>query len=126
MATGLLAKMAALDRGDTAATERQSVIAHLSLMLNSRKDCSTANRHFGMPDFTEAVHNFPMGIVSLQRMIADLIQRYEPRLKNVSVRPVDLSTEQLVLSFEVRAQLHNGSALTLHTRLSRGGRISIS
>lgn len=126
MATALLARMSSIGHGGAAPSELQSVLAHLSLLLNTRRGSSSADPHFGMADFTDAVRNFPVGITTLQRMITDLIQHYEPRLRNVTVRPLVVSTTQLAISFQVRAQLHDGARVQLQTKLSHNGQVSIT
>lgn len=125
MTTGLLARMSELSNGSPRPGELASITAHLSELLNTRRASAPVDPRYGMPDFTDAVHNFPAGITALQRMIESVIEQYEPRLTHVSVRPLELSTERLVLRFEVRAQLHNGTRLRLETKMAHGGRIAV-
>lgn len=125
MSTALLTRMSSLGHGGNAPSELQSVLAHLSLLLNTRRGSSPADEGFGMADLTDVLRDFPAGIATLQRMIAEAIQRYEPRLKNVSVRPLGPSTAQLCVSFEVRAQLR-GTRVQLQTKLSPNGLVSVT
>lgn len=126
MSSALLARMSAISHGGAAPSELQSVVAHLTLLLNTRQGSSSIDARLGMTDFSDAMRNFPIGITTLQRMVTDLIRQYEPRLKHVTVRPLAPSTAQLSLSFEVRAELRCGARVQLQTQLSHNGQVSIT
>lgn len=118
--------MTAISRGLPPPSELESIVAHLGDLLNAPRASAPVDEHYGMPDIIAAVHNFPAGVATLQRMIADLIEQYEPRLTGVVVRPLELSTEKLTLSFEIRARLHGGAPLRIETKMNRGGHITVT
>jgi type VI secretion system protein len=126
MAGGLLDRMTMRLRGQRVATPEDAVLEHLAALLNTRQGSSSLDREYGMPDITDFTHNLPTGIPTLQRMIVDVIQRYEPRLKGIVVRSSILDETALSLSFHISAQLVGGGALRFETKLSSGGLISIT
>jgi len=102
------------------------VVAHLSDMLNTRAGDSPAVPDYGLLDFQDVVHNMPDAIGMIQQAIRATILKYEPRLKNVSVRFVP-SEDPLVLRFEVVARLNDArrSVVRLRTAMIPGGRVNI-
>lgn len=108
--------------------EVESILAHLRVLLNTRRgDCVTAPE-FGIVDFADVVHEFPGGIQHLARSMRATILLHEPRLKNVAVRYVP-DEEALTLRFEITAQLARGrTTRTLHlaTTMRAGGRVDVS
>ena len=63
-----------------------SVLLHLSRILNTKVGNVQIAEDFGMPDFTDLVYNFPEAVRNLERSIRLMIQKYEPRLSAVQVR----------------------------------------
>jgi type VI secretion system protein len=64
----------------------RSVIRNLQNILNTRQGSVLIADDYGMPDFT----NFPVDDLSktateMERIIGDMIQKYEPRLRQVRV-----------------------------------------
>ena len=113
---GLLSR---LETGDRDIEMVTSVVAHLRVLLNSRAGGALTVPDFGVVDFTDIVHEVPQGVRQLQQVLRDVIQKYEPRLLQVSVRFVP-STEPLRLAFEVVGRLDDGrrSLLRLRTHLT--------
>jgi type VI secretion system lysozyme-like protein len=58
-----------------------------------------------MTDLTELVHGFPDSIMEVQRAIRTTIEKFEPRLQNVSVEYVDSGLDLLTLRFKITAQI---------------------
>lgn len=100
----------------------QSVTEHLYVLLNTCIGDSVTAPDFGLSDFSDIVHELPKGIHKIQQSIRDVILKYEPRLKNVSVRYLP-DQEPLVLRFEVVARLNDPSrsVVRLRTRMESGG-----
>ena len=126
MSGGLLQRMRYRSEGRSAASLERAILEHLLVLLNTRHGSCSMDPGYGLPDLTDLAHNVPEGIPALQRMIVDAIQRYEPRLQAVSVRPAPLSSGALSLSFEVRAELVAGGSLRFETKVSRGGQVVVT
>ncbi len=104
----------------------QSVIEHLRILLNTcNGECATVP-DYGMIDFSDIVHELPQGIHKVQQMIRNTVLKYEPRLRNVSVRFVP-SDEPLTLRFEVVARLNDESrsVIRLQTQMLSGGNFKV-
>ena len=108
--------------------EVESIVAHLRDLLNTRLGESLAAPTAGVVDFADVVHGFPEAAQTLQRSIRDAIQRFEPRLRNVTVRLVD-GREALTLVFEISARLAGqarGESLRVSTELTSDGLLRVS
>src|SRR5215510_3517087 len=105
---GLLSRLEATGtRATRGLDEHESIVEHLRVLLNARRGNSPSSPEFGIPDFSDLVHNFPGAIQVLQRAIRETILAYEPRLKQVVVKHVP-SEDPLTLRYEITAQ--TGSA----------------
>lgn len=128
MGRGLLSKLSAPSgsSGRITSVER-SIVEHLQVLLNTRQGSSSALPDYGVPDFTDYLHNFPGGVHELQRAIQESIARHEPRLRNVIVKPVHLTDDGLNLLFEVSARLVDDRrrVLRFSTSVTRGGRVAV-
>ncbi len=125
MGRGLLSRIGSRAPSEGAATEADSIVEHLRVLLNTRRGHSEAVPQFGLPEFSELAHGFPSSIQSLQRAIRDSIIEFEPRLKNVSVRHVT-DVHALVLRFEITGRLvHWKRPLKLQTRVVAGGKFDV-
>lgn len=116
---GLLSR---LGSGQRHVDKVQSVLDHLKVLLNTCQGESVTVPDFGLMDFSDIVHELPHGIHKIQQAIRNVILKYEPRLKNVSVRYIP-DEEPLVLRFEVVARLNDDSRslVRLRTSMSSGG-----
>ena len=126
MAASLLAR---IERAaDPTSTERytardsdteSSVTQHLARMLNTRQGSCLTCPDYGLIEVSEVLYDFPDAIGIMQRALKNTIQTYEPRLKNVQVRHLksDLGNE-MMLSFEITAQLHLPDGRRLSLRFS--------
>ncbi len=82
-----------------------SVLTHLQRMLNTRQGNCLTVPDYGIPDFTDMVHNFPEAVGQMQRAIRRSVERYEPRLRKVRVTPANPEDDFLQLRFEITAEL---------------------
>jgi type VI secretion system protein len=108
--------------------EVESILAHLRVLLNTRRGDSVTAPDFGVVDFADVVHDWPGGVQQLARSIRATILEHEPRLRSVAVRYLP-EAEGLVLRFEITAQLaraHGGRTLHLSTTMRAGGRVDVS
>jgi type VI secretion system protein len=84
-----------------------SVATHLTQMLNTRAGSCLTAPDFGIIELSELLSDFPEAMGVMQRAIKNTILKYEPRLKNVQVRPLqpDDDESQMFVYFEITAQL---------------------
>ena len=78
---------------------------NLSKLLNSKQGSAGISEKYGMPDFNSVVHNCPQAVITMEKMIAETIDFFEPRLRDVRVLgKVDI--QQLgTLSFDIKANV---------------------
>jgi type VI secretion system protein len=126
MGRALLSRIAG--REGSPGDEVAAIVAHLQVLLNTRRGDSVAAPDYGILDFSDLVHEFPGAISQLTRSIRATIMEYEPRLKSVSVR--HLPDEQaLTLRFEIAAQLSHGRGtrtLKVATTVRPGGHFEVA
>ncbi len=113
MTASLLTRIA--HAADPHSSERQTwrdhdiesaVISHLRNMLNTRTGSCLTCPDYGVAELSEVTHDFAEAVGIMQRSIKASIQAYEPRLKNVQVRPMKSGmNHRMVLEFEITAQL---------------------
>jgi type VI secretion system protein len=126
---GLLSRLDATGlRATRALNEDDSVIEHLRVLLNARRGASPSCPEFGIPDFSDLVHQFPGAIQTLQRAIRETITTFEPRLRQITVRHVP-SEDPLTLRFEITAHSVSArgarGAFRFNTQMSPGGRMNV-
>ncbi len=96
---------------DDTAQEFQSILEHLQCLLNTRQGTVLIDDAYGMPDifFTQGTsfHDNSQGMV---QVLTDTIRKYEPRLKNVSVKIKPRSSGVLEQHFTVQAVLARDGA----------------
>lgn len=84
-----------------------AVADHLKQMLNTRAGSCLTAPDYGIVELSELLNDFPDAMGVMQRAIKNTILKYEPRLKNVQVRPLvpDDDESQMFVYFEISAQL---------------------
>lgn len=128
MARGLLGRLGggelSVARGGDATS---AIAAHLRALLNTRIGSAPTATAYGVVDFTDLVHGFPMSISMLASSIRTTILAFEPRLKNVNVRHLP-DEDLLMLKFEISGQLADGkerSTLRFRTEVSPSGQVTL-
>jgi len=106
-----------------------SIIEHLRVLLNARRGEAVTVPGFGLVDFTDLVHSFPTAVNTLQAVIRATILEFEPRLKSVTVRPVQ-DADPLVLRFEITATPvqrsgKSSGVLRFQTSVTSGGKFEV-
>jgi type VI secretion system protein len=84
---------------------RESVLQHLQGMCSTRIGSMLTQPDYGIPDVSDMVHSFPHAISMMQRALKHTIETYEPRLTNVRINHVASDTGDLMVRFDVTAQL---------------------
>jgi len=82
----------------------ESILRHLRRMLNTRQGHVLTQPDYGMPDVTGFVQNLPDMVSATQRGIQESIEKFEPRLRNVSVMYAP-SEDKFNVHFEITGQL---------------------
>ncbi len=82
---------------------RDAVLAHLRMMVATRRGSVWPARDFGIDDPTGIFHDYPGSVEELRSALESAIRRYEPRLENPSVRHVP--TADLMLRLDIEATL---------------------
>lgn len=105
-----------LESGARSIGDGESIVAHLHALLNARE----------IVDLTDLVHTLPDGMRSVEQTLERAIERYEPRLTQISVRHVP-GDDALRLDFQVQARLAADprKALRLRTWLRLPGRFRV-
>lgn len=115
-----------LEGGTRELDQARSIAAHLRALFGSRRGAAAAAPELGRPDLTDLVHTWPEGVRAVERSLRTLIERYEPRLVDVSVRAVT-SPDPLSLAFQVRARGAGAAAPTYRflTEIDALGRCTV-
>lgn len=107
---------------------RESILQHLQSMCKTRLGSMPMRPDYGLPCVSEMVHSFPDATSAIARALVHTIEAYEPRLTNVSVRHVPASTAELVVRFEVTAELRgegSASPIRFSTSIDASRRVRI-
>lgn len=103
-----------------------SVMDHLKRMFNSRRGSTATEGDYGLPDISEIYRNMPDGIDWLRAAIRETIERFEPRLENVEVRPRESGDKSGRLEFILSARLRGGGEVKFQTTFTSMGESSIT
>lgn len=108
------------------AETRESVLAHLKMMCETRAGTMLTCPEYGTATVSEMVHSFPDAIAEMARAIRTTIREYEPRLTNVKITHVP--AEDLTLRYEITAQLVTDGAkvpVQFETSLDTNRRLTV-
>ena len=83
----------------------ESVLTHLRKMLNVRQGSVCTLPDYGIPDLNSLFMQYPDAVLALRRIIRDMLEKYEPRLRRVNVRYLPDEENPLMLRFEITARL---------------------
>jgi type VI secretion system protein len=123
----LLAKDAVLTLpGNETQIEIDSVCKHLNLLLNSRRGTLAYIKGYGLPDIEDIYNKLPKSRGKLAFEIKNLIEKYEPRMKDVLVTAIDDHPDHFVVRITIQANLLNGQTLEFNTHFSPGGKVTVS
>ena len=103
------------------------IVGNLQALLNTRLGDAVSAEGFGVVDLVDIIHDFPAAAQIMQRSIRATIAKYEPRLRNVSVRTVP-SDDPLTLTFEISGRLagdRRRGVVRLRSEMTHGGRVTV-
>jgi len=106
----------------------RSILHNLENLLNTRTGSAPAQMDLGVPSPHELMQGFPATLDDARRAIKTCIQTYEPRLSNVVVSPITADDRDLVIRFQVAAQLAGGDdhdAVSFRTAIGADGIVRI-
>ena len=83
----------------------ESVLTHLRKMLNVRQGSVATLPDYGIPDLNSLFTEYPDAVQALRRIIRASLEKYEPRLRRVTVRYLPDEENPLILRFEIKARL---------------------
>lgn len=110
-----------LGRAGATADDLAAIVRHVGRLLNTTLGSAAAAPDLGIPSVSDLLHEFPDARAIIQRAIREVIHRYEPRLRAVSIQPTT-SPSPLEISFTISARLaHRPSAtpFVFQTHVSR-------
>lgn len=105
-----------------------SILEHLTRILNTRCGNVPIAEDYGIPDYTEFMQNFPASLRDIERAIQQTVTQYEPRLKSVRVAFVLQDDNACTLIFRISAGLVSAASNTsvlFESHFDTGGKISI-
>jgi type VI secretion system protein len=110
---------------DPARQVLDSVLRHLTRLLNTRRGMVPLDPEFGVADLSNR-GNGVLAPQDIEAQIRSLVLRYEPRLRDPRVHLEPAATD--ALSFTVEATLADATApraVRLHTTVNAHGRIGV-
>lgn len=105
-----------------------SILAHLRKMLNVRQGSVCTLPDYGIPDLNSLFMQYPDAVLALRRIIKELLEKYEPRLRRINVRYLPDDENPLILRFEITAHLVSEGAaqpLRFETSVGDNGRVQV-
>jgi len=82
-----------------------SVIQNLTHLFNSRKGSVKHLPDYGLPDLGALYRGMPESIDDLRRSVQETVEKYEPRLDRVRVKPQPSESNEMHLSLVLIAEL---------------------
>lgn len=131
----LLERIASWGAGEARTNETQvdvlvdSVMSHLSRLLNTRQGSVQIDPQFGVPDFTNLAGTTAMGSTrEIEEEIRRMVLRYEPRIKSPRVTLNREETDVLAIRFALEGSLEVDDReipLRISTTVGANGRVSV-
>lgn len=106
-----------------------SVLANLDRILNERHGNTPIQEDYGIPCISDLVHNFPDATQLMRNAIKVAIEKYEPRLRRVTVKSVPVEGDPLALNFEITAELvteEDRQSVWFETHIDSQGKVKLS
>lgn len=109
---------------------QESIMTHLTQILNTRQGSSLIAQDFGIPDFSDLITTSfdAKEIERMERGLSTVISRYEKRLKNIRIVYKPSPAHAFALPFELQADLVGSTEknpIHFHTVFSSQGRVNI-
>jgi type VI secretion system protein len=114
-----------VDANDESALIR-SVRDHLQRLLNARQGVLQHLPDYGLPDLPSLYSGLPYAADDIARQVRQTVERYEPRLQQVSVRLVTTNEFSCVVGVELAGELPGGYWARFQSRFDGGGGADVS
>jgi type VI secretion system protein len=82
-----------------------SVLANVRRLLNSRHGMAAIQDEYVIPDLSDLLHSFPEANARMRVAVKAAIEKYEPRLRRVSVKQANDPEDLFALRMEITAEL---------------------
>lgn len=105
---------------------KKSIQDHLVHLLNARQGVMPHLPDYGLPDLTAVYQEMPYSVNSLAESVRATLSRYEPRLKNIKVKPYPVAKGDFVLHFQISGQMVSGEQLRFQTYFLSGGYATVA
>lgn len=106
-----------------------SILEYLIRVLNTKKGSVDIDPEFGVPDLTNMASSFSSEVIpELEVAIKNVIESYEPRLKDVAVHLLTEQDDLLALRFSISAMLvmgDKGKPVIFETIVDSDGQIKV-
>lgn len=133
----LLERIREMDRGKRGQAEAEdadalqnSILNHLSKLLNVRQGSAVIGDEFGIPDFSDLTASFGSEAIGrIEKSLYEVIGRYEPRLKNIKLQFAPDADDPLNVVFRLEGELvgvRTDKPVVFDTVLTPNGRITIT
>lgn len=112
-----------------AADETQSVLQHLSRLLNTRQGSVSTLPDYGVPDMTNVPGDSVQEIrQNVEHILQKVVRKYEPRLAKVRMIMSQSERDSFTLRFRIEAVLADQEdvPVTFETVVSTDGHVGIS
>lgn len=106
----------------------KSVLHNLNRLLNSHHGIAPIREDYGIPPIVDVLHSFPDAIAGMRKAIKTTIEKYEPRLRRVNVKHVEVPDDPLALNFEITAELvteEEKASVWISTRIDGSGQVRV-
>lgn len=95
---------------------------HLQLLFNARQGSLLHLPDYGLPDLSEVYQSLPYSINNLIYSVANTIEKYEPRVTKVSVRPRQSDRDSCIIQLEIHANLQQGPKIKFDSYFFSGNK----
>jgi type VI secretion system protein len=104
----------------------ESISRHLQNLLNLKKGTTLLDREIGMPEFSDFVSDFPDSVRDVQRAAKLTIEKYEPRLGDITVNFISNDENDFTLYFEIRAVIKDDKTpVFFNSKIGNHGEVQI-
>ncbi len=106
----------------------ESVLASIRQILNARQGCCQTRQDLGLPDLTAIAQESSETVPAIERAVKAQIERFEPRLRQVSVRPSFEPDSVGSLTFAISALPVSGSrrdAVSFDALIDQDGQVHL-
>jgi len=108
----------AVEAEDGTQARVQSIIDNLTRLFNTRRDSIAHLPDYGLPDISQVYRDLPYSIDGLRLAIKNVVEKYEPRFRNVRVEKQEKNKDEefdMRVSFIVTGEILKGQKVQFQT-----------